>query len=91
MNPRYINYNNFNQLMSKQAATLIVGLLALAEGRSDDRNMLREADREDVLHQVDTETLDRIAHRLYAEDQEHLSAYERLLKDDKRKKMDYLN
>ena len=63
----------------------------MAEGRSDDRNMLREADREDVLHQVDTETLDRIAHRLYADDYEQLSAYERLLKDDKRKKMDYLN
>ena len=70
---------------------MLVGLLAMAEGRSDDRNMLREADREDVLHQVDTETLDRIAHRLYADDHENLSAYERLLKDDKRKKMDYLN
>ena len=77
--------------MSKQAATLLVGLLALAEGRSDDRNMLREADREDVLREVDPEMLDRIAHRLYAEDEEHLSAYERLLKDDKRKKIDYLN
>ena len=49
---------------------MIVGLLALAEGRSDDRNMLREADREDVLHQVETQTLDRIAHRLYADDHE---------------------
>ena len=77
--------------MSKQAATLIVGLLALAEGRSDDRNHLREADREDVLREVDSEMLDRIAHRLYADDEEGLSAYERLLKDDKRKKMDYLN
>ena len=77
--------------MSKQAATLLLGLLAMAEGRSDDRNMLREADREDVLHQVETQTLDRIAHRLYADDHEQLSAYERLLKDDKRKKMDYLN
>ena len=70
---------------------MLVGLLALAEGRSDDRNMLREADREDVLREVEPEMLDRIAHRLYAEDEEHLSAYERLLKDDKRKKMDYLN
>lgn len=70
----------------------MIGLLAFAEGRSDDRDMLREAtNREDVLHQVDTELLDRIAHRLYADDQEHLSAYERLLADDKRKKMDYLN
>ena len=77
--------------MSKQAATLLVGLLALAEGRSDEFNMLREADREDVFDEVHPELLDRIAHRLYAEDEEHLSAYERLLKDDKRKKMDYLN
>ena len=77
--------------MSKQAATLLVGLLALAEGRSDEYNMLREADREDVFHDIHPSTLDRIAHRLYADDEEHLSAYERLLKDDKRKKMDYLN
>ena len=70
---------------------MLVGLLAMAEGRSTDRNMLREADRDDVLEQIEHETLDRIAHRLYADDQEHLSAYERLLKDDKRKKMDYLN
>lgn len=70
---------------------MLVGLLALAEGRSDDRTMLREADREDVLREVEPEMLDRIAHRLYADDEEHLSAYERLLKDDKRKKMDYLN
>lgn len=70
---------------------MLVGLLALAEGRSDDREMLREADREDVLHAIEPEMLDRIAYRLYAEDEEHLSAYERLLKDDKRKKMDYLN
>ena len=76
--------------MSKQAATLLVGLLALAEGRSDDRNMLREADREDVLHQVDTETLDRIAHRLFSESHEHLSHYDHLQKEDKRQKMEYL-
>ena len=69
---------------------MLVGLLALAEGRSDDRNMLREADHEDVLHQVDTETLDRIAHRIYADEPQYLSAYERLHKDDKRQKMDYL-
>ena len=56
--------------MSKQAATLLLGLLAMAEGRSDDRNMLREADREDVLNQVETQTLDRIAYRLYADDHE---------------------
>ena len=52
--------------------------------------MLREADHEDVLHRVDTSTLDRIAHRIYADEPEYLSAYERLHKDDKRQKMDYL-
>ena len=70
---------------------MIVGLLAFAEGRSDDRDMLREANRDDVLREVEPEMLDRIAYRLYAADDENLSAYERLLKDDKRKKMDYLN
>ena len=70
---------------------MIVGLLAFAEGRSDDREMLREANREDVLHEIEPEMLDRIAYRLYAVDSEYLSAYERLLKDDKRKKMEYLN
>ena len=55
-------------IMSKQVATLLVGLLALAEGRSTDRNLLREADREDVLEEIDHETLDRIAHRLYADE-----------------------
>ena len=77
--------------MSKQATTLLVGLLAFAEGRSNDINALREANREDVLNEVSPEMLDRIAYRLYAEDEHNLSAYERLLKDDKRKKMDYLN
>lgn len=77
--------------MSKQVATLIVGLLAFAEGRTDNINYLREADREDVLDEISHDTLDRIAHRLYASESENLSAYERLLKDDKRKKMDYLN
>ena len=77
--------------MSKQAATLLVGLLALAEGRSNDMNYLREADREDMLNEISPEMLDKIAYRLYAEDVEHLSAYERLIKDDKRRKMDYLN
>ena len=48
-------------------ATLIVGLLALAEGRSEDRDMLHEANnREDVLEMVSPEMLDKIAHRLYA-------------------------
>ena len=74
------------------AALLIGGLLALAEGRSDDRSMLGEAaDREDVLNEISPDILDKIAYRLYAEDEKNLSAYERLLKDDKRKKMDYLN
>ena len=77
--------------MSKQAATLLMGLLALAEGRSNDMNYLSEANREDVLDEISPEMLDRIAYRLYAEEEEHLSAYERLLKDDKRRKMDYLN
>ena len=54
--------------------------------------MLGEAaDREDVLNEISPDMLDKIAHRLYAEDEKNLSAYERLLKDDKRKKMDYLN
>ena len=77
--------------MSKTAATLLVGLLALAEGRSNNMNYLRDADDEDVLEQLHPDVLDRIAHRLYADDEEHLSAYERLLKDDKRRKMEYLN
>jgi hypothetical protein len=55
--------------MSKQAATLLVGLLALAEGRSNDMNYLREADREDMLNEISPEMLDRIAYRLYAEDE----------------------
>ena len=76
--------------MSKTAATLLVGLLALAEGRSNDMDYLREADREDMMDMIEPEMLDRIAQRLYAEDEEHMSAYDRLL-DDKRKKMDYLN
>jgi hypothetical protein len=42
--------------------------LALAEGRSDDTNYLREADREDVLNEISPEMLDKIAYRLYAED-----------------------
>ena len=77
--------------MSSKAATLLMGLLALAEGRSTDMNYLSEANREDVLDEISPELLDRIAYRLYAEEEQHLSAYERLLKDDKRKKMDYLN
>ena len=32
---------------------MLVGLLALAEGHSDDRKMLREADREDVHRDMD--------------------------------------
>ena len=77
--------------MSKQVATLLVGLLAMAEGRTSDRTMLNEANREDVLSEIDHEMLDKIAQRLYAEEPENLSAYERLVKDDKRKKMEYLN
>ena len=79
--------------MSKQVAALLIGgLLALAEGRSDDQSMLGEAaGREDVLNEISPDMLDKIAHRLYADDEKNLSAYERLLKDDKRKKMDYLS
>lgn len=54
--------------MSSKVATLLLGLLALAEGRSNDREMLREANVDDVLDVISPEMLDRIAHRLYAED-----------------------
>ena len=47
--------------MSKTAATLLVGLLALAEGQSNDMDYLREANREDMLDQIEPEMLDRIA------------------------------
>ena len=78
--------------MSKTAATsLLVGLLAIAEGRSNDMAYLNElANREDMLDQVEPQMLDRIAQRLYADSEENMSAYDRLL-NDKRKKMDYLN
>jgi hypothetical protein len=77
--------------MSKKTASLLVGLLAIAEGHSEDRNLLSEANRDDVLNVISPELLDNIAKRLYAEDDSQLSAYERLLKDDKKRKMDYLN
>ena len=77
--------------MSSKVATLVVGLLAIAEGRSTDRNMLREANNDEVLNVISPELLDRVAKQLYAEDQANLSAYERLMANDKRKKMDYLN
>ena len=77
--------------MSSKVATLVVGLLAIAEGRSSDRNMLREANTDEVLNVISPELLDRVAQQLYAEDQANLSAYERLMANDKRKKMDYLN
>lgn len=77
--------------MSSKVATLVVGLLAIAEGRSADRNMLREANDDDVLNVISPELLDRVAKQLYADDQANLSAYERLMANDKRKKMDYLN
>jgi len=63
----------------------------MAEGANNDREMLREANNDDVLDVISPELLDRIAHRLYAEDETHLSAYERLLQSDKRRKMEYLN
>ena len=77
--------------MSKKTATLLVGLLAMAEGSSSDRNLLSEANRDDVLNVISPELLDSIAKRLYSEDPHTMSAYERLLKDDKQRKMDYLN
>ena len=77
--------------MSSRVATLLVGLLAIAEGRSNDRQTLQEANIDEVLDVISPVMLDRIAQRLYADDQAHLSAYERLLQNDKRKKMEYLN
>ena len=77
--------------MSSRVATLVVGLLAIAEGRSNDREILREANTDEVLDYISPQMLDRIAHRLYAEDSSEMSAYERLLQEDKRRKMDYLN
>ncbi len=65
--------------MTSKVATLIVGLLAIAEGQSNDHELLREANVDDVLDVISPEMLDRIAHRLYAEDSADLSAYERLL------------
>ena len=69
--------------MSKKTASLLVGLLAIAEGQSSDRNLLAEANRDEVLNLISPELLDSVAKRLYAEEPENLSAYERLLKDDK--------
>ena len=77
--------------MSKTIASLLVGLLAVAEGSSTDRNLLEEANREDVLNVISPELLDSIAKRLYTQDSEEMSAYERLIKEDKQRKMDYLN
>jgi hypothetical protein len=77
--------------MSSKVATLVVGLLAIAEGRSSDRETLREANTEEVLNLISPELLDRVAQNLYADDTANLSAYERLMQNDKRKKMDYLN
>jgi hypothetical protein len=77
--------------MSKKTASLLVGLLAIAEGQSSDRNLLSEANNADVLNVIAPELLDSIAKRLYSDAPEHLSAYERLIQDDKQRKMDYLN
>jgi len=77
--------------MSTKVATLVVSLLAMAEGRNSDRNVLRDANTEEVLDVISPELLDRVAYHLYADDEAHLSAYERLMASDKRKKMDYLN
>ena len=77
--------------MSTKVATLVVSLLALAEGQSNDRNVLREANTDEVLNVISPELIDRVAYRLYADDEANLSAYERLMASDKRKKMEYLN
>ena len=77
--------------MSKKTASLLVGLLAIAEGQSTDRNTLSEANREDVLNVISPELLDSIAKRLYSQDSQEMSAYERLVQADKQRKMDYLN
>ena len=77
--------------MTSKTACLLVGLLAIAEGHSEDMNVLREANRDDVLNVISPELLDTIAKRLYNEDTEHMSAYERLLHNDKQRKMDYLS
>lgn len=65
--------------MSKKTASLLLGLLAIAEGQSDDRNLLSEANREDVLNYISPELLDNIAKRLYTDDTDNMSAYEKLL------------
>ena len=44
-----------------------------------------------MLNVISPELIDRMAQRLYADDQASLSAYERLMQNDKQKKMDYLN
>ena len=53
--------------------------------------MLKEANTPAVLDVISPELLDRVAYHLYADDEANLSAYERLMANDKRKKMDYLN
>jgi hypothetical protein len=68
-----------------------LGLLAIAEGQSDDRNLLSEANREDVLNYISPELLDNIAKRLYTKEPEQMSAYEKLVQGDKQRKMDYLS
>ena len=77
--------------MSSKVATLVVSLLAIAEGRSTDREALREANSDEVLNVISPELLDRVAQQLYVDDVAHLSEYERLSHQDKHRKMDYLN
>ena len=77
--------------MSSKVATLVVSLLAIAEGRSTDREVLREANSDEVLNVISPELLDRVAQQLYVDDVAHLSEYERLSHQDKHRKMDYLN
>ena len=56
-----------------------MSILAIAEGRSNDREILREANTDEVLDVISPELLDRVAHQLYADDARNLSAYESLL------------
>ena len=52
--------------MSKKTASLLVGLLAIADGQSTDRNLLAEANRDEVLNLISPELLDKVAQRLYS-------------------------
>lgn len=79
--------------MSSKVATLVLSLLAIAEGNSKDTESLIEANSDEVLDVISHELIDRMAHNLYANDEAHLDAYDHLLRSnaDKRTKMQYIN